>query len=67
MSNRNHRFSARFAALAATTAVVASGLAATGASAQAPGDDQRMRALESHEQVQALKTFSQALRSATQF
>jgi hypothetical protein len=43
MSNRNHRFSARFAALAATIAVVASGLAATGGSAQAPGHDQHMR------------------------
>jgi hypothetical protein len=64
MSNRNHRFSARFAALAATTAVVASGLAATGASAQAPGDDQRMRALEYQEQLQALRTFGKALSSA---
>ena len=57
MSNRNHRFSARFAALAATTAVVASGLAATGASAQASGDYQ--------EKLDAHKTFSQYLSSAT--
>ena len=57
MSNHNHRFSARFAALAATTALVASGLAATGASAQTPGDYQ--------EQLGALKTFSQLLSSAT--
>ena len=64
MSNRNHRFSARFAALAATTAVVASGLAATGASAQAPGDDQRMRALEYQEQLQAEKAFGAALSGA---
>jgi hypothetical protein len=64
MSNRNHRFSARFAALAATTALAASGLAATGASAQAPGHDQQMRAQENHEQTQALKTFAAALRSA---
>jgi hypothetical protein len=65
MSNRNHRFSARFAALAATTAVVASGLAATGASAQAPGDDQRMRALEYQEQLRAQEAFLQFMKSAT--
>jgi hypothetical protein len=65
MSNRNHRFSARFAALAATTAVVASGLAATGASAQAPADDQRMPAQESQEQLRAQQTFLQFMQSAT--
>jgi hypothetical protein len=67
MSNRNHRFSPRFAALAVTIAVVASGLAATGASAQAPGDDQRMRAQENLEQFYALKAFSAALSSAARF
>jgi hypothetical protein len=66
MSNRNHRFSARFAALAATTAVVASGLAATGASAQAPGDDQRMRAQENLEQLRAQQTFLQYVSKAAQ-
>jgi hypothetical protein len=65
MSNRNHRFSARFAALAATTAVVASGLAATGAWAQPPGHDQRSAQAENTEQARAAEAFATALRGAT--